>query len=351
MKIDDHISELLFDHDCVIVPSFGGFLASYEHAKIHSSLHTFSPPSKKIAFNIFLKQNDGLLANHVAGHEKLSYADALQQVEFFVNHCQKELAGGKKITFERVGVFYFDREKNLQFESFKNINYLRDAFGFSAIQYLPVQREGYQRQVEKQIKEIISPRASLKQEKMPIKLSGKSTKKLLSAVIITGTLLWFSFNLYLITPQHFNLSSFNPFSLKSKTEFKRDEVKPATQQQVKVSPAFVDSLGTANMAPLTESETRSANENLETKAVPIPAATPVITNKKFFVIGGAFQFRENADAFVKALRTEGFPDAQILDTARHLKMVCFNGFLSLSEASIELDRLKTMNKNGWIYAR
>ena len=85
--------------------------------------------------------------------------------------------------------------------------------------------------------------------------------------------------------------------------------------------------------------------------IPSSAITPAGENKKYFIIGGAFQFRENADAFVITLRAEGFPDAQILDTTRHLKMVCFKSFSSWPEASLELSRLKSLNKSGWIYAR
>ena len=178
MKIDSHISELLYDHDCVIVPSFGGFLASYSHARIHSTQHVISPPSKKIAFNIFLKQNDGLLANQVSIREKLSYTDALNRIEQFVNQWQKELAEGKKLVIDRVGTFYFDSEKNLQFDPVKNINYLREAFGFDAVQYLPVRREDFQEKVESQVNDILRP--SSRQEKKQIKLSNKTRQKILS---------------------------------------------------------------------------------------------------------------------------------------------------------------------------
>ena len=57
-KIDKHINELLYNHDCVIVPEFGGFVTNYASAKIHPVQHTFTPPSKNIVFNKNLKNND-----------------------------------------------------------------------------------------------------------------------------------------------------------------------------------------------------------------------------------------------------------------------------------------------------
>ena len=75
-KVDKHISELLYQHDCVIVPEFGGFVANYCSAKIHPTQHTFTPPSKSIVFNSNLKNNDGLLANHIALAENTNYPEA-----------------------------------------------------------------------------------------------------------------------------------------------------------------------------------------------------------------------------------------------------------------------------------
>ena len=52
MKVEKHISELLYDHDCVIIPELGGFVGNYTPAQIHPVRHTFTPPFKNIIFNI-----------------------------------------------------------------------------------------------------------------------------------------------------------------------------------------------------------------------------------------------------------------------------------------------------------
>lgn len=353
MKVDHHISELLFDHDCVIVPSFGGFLASYRHAKIHPTQHTFSPPSKKIAFNVFLKQNDGLLANHIAGVEKRSYPDALQEIQFFVNQCEKDLSEGRQITLDRVGTLYYDGEKNLQFEPFKNINYLRDAFGFSTVQYLPVKRDGHQRQAENQFRKIISVGSSTREEKTPLQVAGKSRKRILSTAIVTGALIWFSFNIYLISPNRFDLSSLNPFSSNNNTELEHELNKSVPKQDAIVQSTPVETKAEATSTPSDKTETVSINEKDETKpaVISVQDVAPALEVKKYLIIGGAFQVRENADAFVKTLQAEGFPEAQILDTTRRLKMVCMERFSSLTEASAAVEGLKAVNKSAWIYAR
>src|SRR5271169_882564 len=96
MRVDRHIRDLLYDHDCVIVPEMGGFIASYAHARVNTAQQTIEPPSKKIAFNIFLTHNDGLLAEHIARYEHLNFNEALKEIRGYVHHYQEELDAGKK---------------------------------------------------------------------------------------------------------------------------------------------------------------------------------------------------------------------------------------------------------------
>ena len=43
-----YISELLFLHDCVIVPDFGGFVGNKKPAQLNRSAGLLTPPSKQI---------------------------------------------------------------------------------------------------------------------------------------------------------------------------------------------------------------------------------------------------------------------------------------------------------------
>ncbi len=70
MDITAFIRELLFGHDCVIVPGFGGFIGNYTPARIDKSTSTFYPPVKQISFNRNLNHNDGLLVGRISDHAK-----------------------------------------------------------------------------------------------------------------------------------------------------------------------------------------------------------------------------------------------------------------------------------------
>ena len=73
MKIEPYIAQLLYRYQCVTVPGFGAFLTEIQSAQIIESSNSFFPPKKMISFNAYLKNNDGLLANHIAQAEKTSY--------------------------------------------------------------------------------------------------------------------------------------------------------------------------------------------------------------------------------------------------------------------------------------
>ena len=73
MKISNHIFNLLQEHDCVIVPNFGAFVARNISAKISSDGSKIFPPNKEITFNKSLVKNDGLLINRISSSENISY--------------------------------------------------------------------------------------------------------------------------------------------------------------------------------------------------------------------------------------------------------------------------------------
>ena len=85
----------------------------------------------------------------------------------------------------------------------------------------------------------------------------------------------------------------------------------------------------------------------------VSVQTPVSSNEnqKYFIIGGAFELPQNAEAFVKTLKAAGFTDARIVGSSGRLEMVCFKGFSARTEAVKELENLKAQNKSGWIFVR
>lgn len=141
MDITALIRELLFSHDCVIVPGFGGFIGNYTPAHIDKATSTFYPPVKQISFNRNLNNNDGLLIGRVSESLKFNYADSRNLVDSFVVSLVKRLEKGEKIIFDSIGTLYNNQEGNVQFEPDRNVNYHLDSYGLDPFQFPPV--EGY----------------------------------------------------------------------------------------------------------------------------------------------------------------------------------------------------------------
>ncbi|MCA1757201.1 MAG: SPOR domain-containing protein [Bacteroidales bacterium] len=139
--ITAYIRELLFSHDCVILPSFGGFIGNYTPAVIERGSNTFSPPRKAISFNRNLNQNDGLLISRISAVRGTGYADARRVVEEFVQEVREKLSKGEHVTFDLIGTFRNNSEGNPVFEPDGSTNFLLGSYGLPVFRRDPA--EGY----------------------------------------------------------------------------------------------------------------------------------------------------------------------------------------------------------------
>lgn len=147
MRIDQHLSQLLYRYQCVTIPGFGAFLTEIKSAQLIEASNTFYPPKKIISFNVNLKNNDGLLANHIAHSERLSYADAVEQIEETVKEWKKELQSNNSIALKNIGAISLNTENNIVFEPLESLNYLTDAFGLASFVSPPVKREVFKKEI------------------------------------------------------------------------------------------------------------------------------------------------------------------------------------------------------------
>ena len=148
MRIDQYISQLLYRYQCVIIPGFGAFLTEIKSAQLVEASHTFYPPKKVISFNVNVRNNDGLLANHIAQTERISYAEASDQIEAAIQNWKKELHNNHSVSIKNIGKLSLNSENNIVFEPLESSNYLTAAFGLAPFISPPVQREFYKKQVE-----------------------------------------------------------------------------------------------------------------------------------------------------------------------------------------------------------
>lgn len=139
--IDHYISNLLYYNECVVVPGFGAFLTRYFPAEINAATHMFRPPSKRVAFNARIQENDGLLAQHIAKTEGVSFEKAMESIEISVRSWKKVLRSGKKVNLTGIGRLYMSDIGKLQFNPAHDINYDIHSYGLNIFRANAMDRE------------------------------------------------------------------------------------------------------------------------------------------------------------------------------------------------------------------
>ncbi len=148
MKIEPYIAQLLYRYQCVTVPGFGAFLTEIQSAKLNESTNSFSPPKKMIAFNANLKNNDGLLASHIALAEKTSYEYAVSAIQYEVFNWKKALEENQLFSIKNVGDLRLNADHNIVFTPYDQTNYLTSSFGLAPFVSPLVKRAIFEKEVE-----------------------------------------------------------------------------------------------------------------------------------------------------------------------------------------------------------
>ena len=329
MNVEKHIGELLYDHNCVIVPDLGGFVANYAPAKIHPTQHTFSPPTKNIVFNINLKNNDGLLANQIAAFEKKSYSEALKYIDYFVKEINLQLKKGAKVKIDEVGTLFLDVEKNIQFEPAQT-NFLLDAFGLSSFHSPAIKRDAIaKRIIEKEFKD---------RDPIPVEKKKRKVGRYVAIAValpLLFAMVWIPLKTDLL--KNVNYANLNPFS---KNEVKLPEVNvvPSVINDTVVSKVIVyDTVRVPSVTALVAADTTAVAKN------------DINLDFKFHLVAGCFQIEENAVKFVQTLQSQNLSAAIIGQNNKGLYVVSCGDFATRKDALNELTSLRGVLPNAWLY--
>jgi len=308
-KIEHYISNLLYIHDCVIIPGFGGFVGNKKSAYIHPVSGIIYPTSKALLFNKNLIQNDGLLVTHIAKEEELDLLEITNLIEGFVQKIQKELKNRSAFKLQKVGTFTRGNEGNISFTQDKNYNYNLASFGMEA--------NHKSKKVERIISEEDIIVKTIKQKDF------KKTLKKAAAVLIPliGLSLIGITQEENITDIYNQMANLNPF-----TTSKNEIVKEAPAKEIKVPIA----------------------EIIETEKAEI--VIPIITEQHtYYIIAGAFAEQKNANKLLQKLKRWNY-DASIVEGG-NLMRVSYNSFQNREDALLALAEIRKDNKSAWLLTK
>lgn len=274
------IRELLFEHDCVIVPGFGGFIGNFSPARIDKISGTFYPPVKRISFNRNLNHNDGLLISKISLSTGSNYGDARHLVEEFVMELTGRLARGEKVVFDHIGTFVNNRENNVGFEPEANINYYAGSFGLESFQCVPVR--GYD----------VRKRITRHKDRDPLKQA--STRKYLWRAAVMIPIL----ALLIAVPLKTDL-----FKAKVETTSLNPLVTAEFENNRKAVDEAIVIIPDSSMPVKTET---SVKVEPEAPVTVKPETTAAIAEHNYRVITGSFKSEQNAISHVNSLKANGF---------------------------------------------
>jgi cell division septation protein DedD len=141
MQIDipAHIEKLLFLHDTLNIPDFGGFTAVRAAASVDYVGGTVNPPNKSLSFSENLTLDDGILVEDIASTHGISYEDARHALADFVEKMRDLLNQREIVTLPGVGRLYKNYVQKIQFLP-DSTNYSTESFGLSPLQFSPIAR-------------------------------------------------------------------------------------------------------------------------------------------------------------------------------------------------------------------
>jgi hypothetical protein len=306
MNIQPYIAQLLYRYQCVTVPGFGAFLTEIQSAQLNESSNSFFPPKKMISFNANIKNNDGLLANHIAKAEKTSYDYAVSAIQYEVLNWKKTLQENGMFTVKNVGDFCLNSENNLIFTPLDQTNYLSSSFGLSSFVSPIVKREIFEQKIEA-IKE--SSVISLETEER----KGRSYLKY-AAIFVLGLGLTASIGYPLYQNQ-----------IANETILVETAVQKQVQNKIQEATFFIKN--------------------------PMPAVTLSIKKGKlpYHIVAGAFREEKNADKMHNRLSNLGYEARRIAPNKHGLYPVLYGSYATYAEAEkAKAEIQKKDNPAAWL---
>jgi hypothetical protein len=380
VSVEQLIGELLLRHNCVIIPSFGGFVAKQAPAVIDFKSGVMTPPRKSLLFNRQLINNDGLLIAEFAVANSIQYNQATDTVQQLVGKWNDQLRKGFRITIDKVGFLYFDSEKNICFEQDRFFNLLLESYGLGKVHFLTesdvqlAQKTTIERAISGNDSNEKQPAILFDTEKIVAETVGAAETKVIEhsatrsktkawRYVAAACLLpiafysfWLPMRTNVLESGMLSIKDFNPFYKSQEGTYEKEELDKLEKREAYTS--LEESV--ANLPSDVTVYSYQYDEDLY-----IPVRLPATSNGSAqeletvqlrnadqstlacqFIVG-CFGSEENANNLVSALKTEGI-DAYVYDESNGLKRISAGG--SATEAGLQtlISNVEAKGFDGWV---
>lgn len=300
------IKELLYVHDCVILPGWGAFIKNPAPAYYVASSSTFFPPYDKITFNPKLQHNDGLLYYYLMEKEQWDYAQAQAETQQFILSLQDQLQQYNTCLLEGIGTFYRE-EGTIFFEQEIYQNFSPYFFGLKPVHIMPLPVVNIWEETSSAVS--VSPSSDVKVRKPNWKYLAAAAA--LAAIVSVSYPLWpkkYTQQAWVITEKIFQKVLPEP-RYRYEEKINMQEV-PLSGEEYRIEDHFT----------ITDIK-QTVMEHMQSQAEDL----------RYHVVAGCFRKRKNAEKLFNQLRGKGF-NASIIGKRKGLYTVVYGSFVSKEEA-------------------
>ena len=276
------LEHLLYDHECVIIPQFGGFVVNAQDFQFNAKEGKIYPKRKCVAFNEKLKTDDRFLTTEWAKKQSISQKEASIEITAISKELKSQISTQGYLTIGELGAFTLNSENRLSFSPNPDFNADLSVFGLFPVglgQALPKEK--------KPVLEVVPVAEDLPSytpEPSPIKVSRSTYVYALMAFIIGGLGAFF-----LTEPaSNQSQSSLNPIKIEKKMAATVAVAAPAVP-----APVQLDTV---------QKEVISAPVSVEA-----PGNQDVI-----YLVAASFQSLTQAEKGLKEFKSRGFDQAEII---------------------------------------
>ena len=276
------LEHLLYEHECVIIPQFGGFVVNAQDFQFNAKEGKIYPKRKCVAFNEKLKTDDRFLTTEWAKKQSISQKEASIEIIAISKELKSQISTQGYLTIGELGAFTLNSENRLSFSPNPDFNADLSVFGL-----FPVGLGHALPKEKKPVLEVVPVAEDLPSytpEPSPIKVSRSTYVYALIAFIIGGLGAFF-----LTEPaSNQSQSSLNPIKIEKKVAAPVAVAAPAVP-----APIQIDTI------------------QKEAIAAPVLEETPA-DQDVIYLVAASFQSLKQAEKGLKEFKSRGFDQAEII---------------------------------------
>lgn len=322
------IEYLLLNHNCVIVPGFGAFLAQQMDSRKSETDEAFLPPYRTVRFNQDLQEGDDFFINSLKEIYRVTTPRAQKMLLEWTSEFHQTMEEQEEVEFGSIGRFTLN-EGNLIFNAFEAGITTTEYYGLDAFH---VEQLILEDNLEEKPVKITRVQADDKQ--ITIRINRRIVNYLSAAVAAIIFLMVFS------TPvENSEIATINQEN--------------AAQLFMPSNLIYSASTMVVEEEPVIISEKPDTNKVVsEVQEEVVPEVKPIESKPepRYCIVLASAVSEKNGNAYVADLQGRGYNDAQILVRGT-MRRVVITGFQTEEEASAkvrELHQLGAEFESAWV---